>query len=124
MKTFNSMRRDFLRNGSIGIAAAAIPAVSFSASAQNSHPVLQFIFDVRKYGATGDGKTLDTEAVNHAIDAAAASGGGTVVFPAGNYLCFSIHLKSQVHLYLQPGSVIVAADSPLPGDLTGNHGGV
>jgi polygalacturonase len=124
MKTFSSMRRDFLRSGSIGIAAAAIPAVSFSASAQDTSIASQSVFDVRKYGAMGDGKALDTEAVNHAIDAAAAVGGGTVVFPAGNYLCFSIHLKSQVHLYLQPGSVIVAADSPLPGDLTGYHGGV
>ena len=72
----------------------------------------------------GDGKTLDTEAVNHAIEAAAAAGGGVVFFPAGTYLCFSIHLKSQVHLYLEQGSAIVAADSPLPGDQTGYHGGV
>jgi polygalacturonase len=124
MNTFNSMRREFLRTGSIGIAAGAIPAVSFAAAAQNGSTASQSIFDVRKYGAMGDGKTLDTEAVNHAIDAAAAAGGGVVFFPAGSYLCFSIHLKSQVHLYLEQGSAIVAADSPLPGDQTGYHGGV
>ena len=45
----------------------------------------------------GDGKTLDTDAINRAIDAAAAAGGGMVTFPAGTYLSFSIHLKSQVH---------------------------
>jgi len=127
MKTFNSMRRDFLRTGGIGMAAAAIPTVSFAASAQQGATAAapaQGIFDVRAYGATGDGKTLDTASVNHAIEAAAAGGGGVVLFPAGSYLCFSIHLKSQVHLHLQQGSAIVAADSPLAGQQTGYNGGV
>jgi len=127
MKAFNSMRRSFLRTGGIGVAAAAIPTVSLAASARHDATLAaaasQGIFDVRKYGATGDGKTLDTEAVNRAIDAAAAAGGGVVVFPAGAYLCFSIRLKSQVHLHLQQGSTIVAADSPLPGEQTGYRGG-
>ena len=99
MKAFSSMRRDFLRTSSFGMAAAAIPAVSLAASGQDSAPAgepARNLFNVRKYGATGDGKTLDTEAVNRAIEAAAATGGGVVVFPAGSYLCFSIHLKSQV----------------------------
>src|ERR1700690_3202270 len=127
MKTFSSMRRDFLRTGGIGMAAAAIPAVSFAASAQENAMAtaqVQGIVDVRKYGAKGDGKTLDTDCVNRAIEAAAAAGGGVVVFPAGAYLCFSIHLKSQVHLHLQQGSVIIAADSPMPGEQTGYNGGV
>src|SRR5208337_520594 len=127
MKTFSSMRRDFLRTGSIGLVAAAIPAVSFARSAQDSTAATAAalsIFDVRKYGATGNGKTLDTGAVNHAIEAAAAAGVGVVVFPAGTYLCFSIRLKSQVHLYLQQGSTIVAADSPKVGEQTGYNGGV
>ena len=38
------------------------------------------------------------------------SGGGTVFFRAGNYLCYSIHLKSKVELYLDQGATIVAAD--------------
>ena len=127
MKTFNSMRRDFLRTGSIGMAAAAIPAVSFAAAGQGgdkTSAAAMGLFDVRKYGATGDGKTLDTVAVNAAIDAAAAAGGGVVLFPAGMYLCFSIRLKSQVHLVLEQGSAIVAADSPKPGEQTGYNGGV
>jgi polygalacturonase len=127
MMNFSSMRRDFLRTGGLGAAAAAIPAVSLAASAQEANAASaggQGIFDVRKFGATGDGKTLDTDAVNRAIEAAAAAGGGVVAFPAGSYLCFSIHLKSQVHLYLQQGSAIVAADSPLPGGTTGYNGGV
>ncbi len=67
-------------------------------------------YDVRAFGARGDGKTLDTEAINKAIDAAAAGGGGTVRFPAGRYLSFSIHLKSNITLYLDHGTTIVAAD--------------
>jgi polygalacturonase len=126
MKTFNSMRRDFLRTGSLGAASAAIPAVSFAAyPGRGTAPAepTEGIFDVRMYGATGDGKTLDTAAVNRAIEAAAAAGGGVVVFPAGSYLCFSIHLKSQVHLHLLQGSAIIAADSPLPGEQTGYRSG-
>jgi len=67
-------------------------------------------FDVRNFGAVGDGKTLDTAAINQAIEAAAAAGGGTVTFPAGNYLSFSIRLKSNVGLYLDLGATIVAAE--------------
>lgn len=69
-------------------------------------------FDVRAHGAKGDGVTLDTAAINRAIEAAAAAGGGRVVFPAGNYLSFSIRLKSHVELHLGPGCTIIAADPP------------
>jgi hypothetical protein len=48
-------------------------------------------FDVRSFGATADGKTLDTPAVNRAIAAAAAIGGGTVRFPAGVYAEAALH---------------------------------
>jgi len=123
MTDFSSMRRNFLVTGGLGVAAAAVPAVSFAAAAKG-RAVVQHEFDVRKYGAAGDGKTLDTDAVNRAIDAAAAAGGGVVLFPAGTYLCFSIHLKSNVYLNLGAGSAIVAANSPLPGEQTGYNGGV
>jgi polygalacturonase len=73
------------------------------------------VFDVRKFGAKGDGKALDTAAINRTIEAAAASGGGTVRFPAGTYRSFSIHLKSNIGLYLEHGATIVAAD-PKDGD--------
>jgi polygalacturonase len=66
-------------------------------------------FEVTNFGARGDGRHLDTPAVNRAIDAAAKAGGGTVYFPAGTYLCYSIHLKSNVTLYLGNGSIIKAA---------------
>lgn len=68
------------------------------------------VFSVRTFGARGDGVTVDTPAINRALEAANAAGGGTVLFPAGTYLCFSIHLKSNVALYLDHGAVILAAD--------------
>jgi parallel beta-helix repeat protein len=69
------------------------------------------LFSVRAFGATGDGHTLDTDAVNQAIIAAAEKG-GTVEFPAGDYLCHSIRLRSHVTLRLGPGATIIAADPP------------
>src|SRR6266566_9199949 len=69
------------------------------------------VYDVKRFGARGDGKTLDTVAINKAIDTAAAAGGGTVLFPSGNYLSVSIHLKSNITLYLDQGAVIVAANT-------------
>ena len=67
-------------------------------------------FDVRTFGAKGDGRTLDTEAINRAISAANGAGGGTVRIPAGTYLSTSIHLQSNVGLFLDHGATIVAAD--------------
>jgi polygalacturonase len=69
-------------------------------------------YDVRTFGAAGDGKTLDTPAINRAIEAAAAAGGGTVLLPAGTYLCYSIRLKSSTSLYLDHGATILAAEPP------------
>ncbi len=70
-------------------------------------------FDVREFGASGDGLGLDTDAFNAAILAAARTGGGRVRVPAGRYLCFSIRLASHAHLRLEAGAVIVAADPAL-----------
>src|SRR5215510_14463328 len=69
------------------------------------------VYNVMKYGAAAYGKTLDTAAINKTIDAAAAVGGGTVYFPAGNYLSVSIHLKSNIALYLDQGATIIAANT-------------
>ncbi|EOD64770.1 rhamnogalacturonidase [Amycolatopsis vancoresmycina] len=65
-------------------------------------------FDVTKFGAKGDGRTIDTAAINRAIDAAAVRG-GTVYFPAGTYASYSIHLKSNIALYLGANATILAA---------------
>ncbi|HUK48071.1 MAG TPA: glycosyl hydrolase family 28-related protein [Terriglobales bacterium] len=107
-------RRDFLKFGAVG-AAGSMFAGARTASASSQPPDQVLNFDVRSFGATGNGKTLDTPAINKAIEAAAAAGGGTVVFPAGSYLCYSIHLKSNINLFLGPGATIVAADTPVSG---------
>jgi polygalacturonase len=78
------------------------------AKAQSSF--LPGYFNIKQYGAIGDGKNLDSKAINKAIETAAAQGGGTVFIPAGNYLCGSIHLKSNISLYLDQGATIIAAD--------------
>ena len=54
---------------------------------------------------------VDTPAINRAIDAAASAGGGTVHFPAGTYLCYTIRLKSKVALFLDQGTTILAAET-------------
>lgn len=77
-------------------------------------PTTTTFFNVKVFGATGDGKSLDTPGINKTIDAAAIAGGGTVFFPAGSYLSVSIRLKSNVALYLDQGATIVAA-TPGPG---------
>ncbi|HEX9200603.1 MAG TPA: glycosyl hydrolase family 28-related protein, partial [Acidobacteriaceae bacterium] len=125
MKTFDSARRDLLRLSSMGLAASAAYAIpALAAPKKGAAPMLSpILFNVRTFGATGDGKTVDTPAINKAIEAAAAAGGGTVIFPAGTYVCFSIRLKSHVDLFLAQGSIIEAAESPKPGETTGFMGG-
>ena len=73
----------------------------------------QYIYNVRDYGAKGDGQTLDHEAINRAIDACTQQGGGQVVLPTGTYLCGSIRLKSNVDLHLTPGARILAAPASM-----------
>jgi len=68
------------------------------------------IFDIRRYGAVGDGATLDTDAIQRAIAAASEAGGGTVLVPAGTYLTFSIRLRSRTTLHLGAGATLLAAD--------------
>src|SRR5947209_3983912 len=94
-------------------ARAESPLRALAAAAQQ--PDASGVFNVKSFGARGDGKALDTPAVNRAIEAAAGAGGGTVRFPAGTYRCFSIRLKSNVTLYLDSGATILAAD-PRDGD--------
>jgi polygalacturonase len=65
-------------------------------------------FDVKTFGAKADGKTLDRAAINKALDAAQAAGGGTVYLPAGTYLTGSIRLRSNITLQFERGTVIVA----------------
>jgi polygalacturonase len=98
-----------------GLAAAAAPATA-GAAARPAVRSGAAVVSVRDFGAKGDGTTIDTPAVNRAIDHIAARGGGVLVFPAGVYACFTIRLKSNVGLHLEHGAVILAATP-------GSHGG-
>lgn len=81
-----------------------------------SHVVASPEYNVMDFGAKGNGKALDSDAINAAIEAASSKGGGTVYLPSGTYLSFSIRLKSNIRLYLESGCTIVAAS---PADFEG-----
>jgi hypothetical protein len=131
MRSIDQRRRELLKFSPYALAATASLGASTNAFAfgdalrepDGREPSAPAVFNVRTYGATGNGKTLDTSAINRAIESAAAAGGGLVFFPAGEFLCFSLRLKSHVSLYLSQGATIVAAASPLPGETTGYNGG-
>jgi polygalacturonase len=99
-----------MKNGflvcAISLVAVSCQSVSTPRQAERKAGI---VCDVRAFGAIGDGKTLDTRAINDAIDAAHARGGGTVWIGAGQYRSLSIHLKSNVCIYLDQGATIVAA---------------
>jgi polygalacturonase len=79
------------------------------------------IFDVRTYGATGNGHTLDTAAVQQALDECGRAGGGIVRVRAGTYLCQPLVLHSKLTLSLDRGATIKATDDPtdyLPANVT------
>jgi polygalacturonase len=94
--------------GSPGVNRVALPV---QASLRQPAPDTTGFRDVKTFGAKGDGRTVDTAAINKAIETVAAEGGGTVFFSAGQYLSTSIHLKSNITLYLDQGATIVAAES-------------
>ncbi len=64
-------------------------------------------FDVRHYGAQGNGTTLDTTGFEKAIEAASAVGGGTVFVPSGNYLTGTIRLRDNITLWVDGGATLV-----------------
>ena len=70
------------------------------------------LFNVRDYGACGDGQTLDTQAIQSAIEACAQHGGGTVFFPAGQYVTGSLFLQSHLTLHLDAGAVVLGSEDP------------
>ena len=118
--TDNTVRRDFLKIIGAGFAGASLNAASALSQGRGSNKGSaniggESVLNVRTLGATGDGTTLDSPAINKAIETASAAGGGTVHFPAGNYLSYSIRLKSNISLYLDQGATIIAADTPLEG---------
>jgi polygalacturonase len=97
----------------LGVALCAVPVSSLNAQAKT--------YDVREFGAKGDGKTLDTAALQAALDACAKAGGGTVRLSAGTYLSRPITLGNKTTLLLEEGATLKATDEPkdyLPDDVT------
>src|SRR6266496_1010790 len=121
----HAQRREFLRMAAAGAASAAAVGVlshkSFAAENNATSDRETPSFNVRRFGAKGDGVTIDTPAINNAIATAVEAGGGTVIFPAGTYASYSIHLKSNVSLYLDSGATILAASTSLEGTTTGGY---
>jgi len=71
-----------------------------------------FTFNVRDHGALGDGQTLDSPAIQAAINACAAQGGGTIYLPAGHYLTGSLFLRNNISLHLDSGATILGSENP------------
>jgi polygalacturonase len=79
------------------------------------------MFNVRELGAKGDGATLDTAAIQKALDQCGTAGGGTVKIPAGTYLCQPLTLRTKTTLLLEEGATLRASTNhadfmKVPGD--------
>lgn len=101
----------------LGILAALSPM----GQAADSSP-----YHVRTYGAAGDGSALDTAAIQKAVDACAAGGGGTVRIPAGRYLTGPIFLRSCIQVEIEAGAVLLGSTNfndypPIDGRWEGVH---
>jgi polygalacturonase len=70
------------------------------------------VFDVTRFGAVGDGRTPATAGLQRALDACGSAGGGLVMVPPGTYATGALTLRSRTHLYLAPGSVLLASRRP------------
>src|SRR6266498_4028659 len=87
----------------IAVAAALVglPTLAYAAT-----------YNVRDYGAKGDGSTNDTPAIQAAINAASSAGGGVVEFPSGNYKSKNtIHLKSNITIQLDSGATMLGSSA-------------
>lgn len=71
--------------------------------------IIEGIFNIRGFGAIGDGRVLDTSAVQAAVDTCAAAGGGTVLCPPGTYLIGTVELKSHVNLHINGGATLLGS---------------
>jgi hypothetical protein len=87
-------------SGLLGAASSADAAEVSARALPNRNTLGARIYNIRDFGARGDGKTLDTAAVQAAIDACTRDQGGTVLVPAGDFVIGPVELKSHVTLHL------------------------
>jgi hypothetical protein len=112
----------------VGAALAGEPGMAQSKHTESGNTLGTRTYNIRDYGAKGDGATLDTTALQAAIDACNREGGGTVLVPAGTFLIGTTEVKSNVTLHLAAGATLLgsgkgtdyhAVDAiPLHGDTT------
>lgn len=81
----------------------------FAQPGANSSSVPKTVFDVREYGAVGDGKTDDAAAIQKAIDACSNSKGGMVLLDKGTFLTSGIHFKSNVELHITASALVLGS---------------
>jgi polygalacturonase len=110
MKT-SSPKKTFAALGAVALMACVFCAAAASGAS---------VYDIRDFGATGDGKTPDTAAFAKAVESAFNAGGGTVVAPPGRYLTGTIKLKSHVTLHVEAGAIILGSENPDDYPLTQN----
>jgi polygalacturonase len=83
--------------------------------------LMRALFDVRAFGAKGDGKTIDTGAIQQALDASGKAGGGIVRLKPGTYLSQPIYLRDKTTLQLDAGAKLLATDEPAHFMIRGNR---
>ena len=96
-------RRHFLRTAIPGLGLAALTVGNVASSGK---PVASGEFNVRDFGAQGDGAAFDPQAIQAAIDACAKAGGGRVILQGGTFLTWTIQLKSNVTLFIEASAVL------------------
>ncbi len=67
--------------------------------------------NITEFGAIGDGVTVNTKAIQSAIDQCATTGGGRVTVPSGTFICGTIYLRNNVELFLETASSVLKASS-------------
>ncbi len=111
MKNTNGMRHSGRKIAFLGIVCVAI--ISFFTLTLFGNPsahAATTIYNVKNFGATGNGKTKDTISIQNAINAANKTG-GIVEFPAGNYLTAPLLLKSNVTLQVDTGATLLGSQT-------------
>ena len=102
----NPVNSPFLLRSIVAFAACGLFILPFKSRAGESPTE---VFNVKAFGATGDGATLDTPAINRTINACRQAGGGLVVFPAGKYVTGTFEMFSDMTLEVQSGAVILGS---------------
>ena len=128
-------RREWLvRLGLLALLPGSVEAQASSPhrASEAASPSPGIVYDLRHFGAVGDGETNDTGALQQAIDRCSAAGGGIVFVPSGTFLIGTTELKSHVTLHLSAGAVLLGSGDgrhyrpvtqiPLSGDATLNDG--